>query len=369
MRAGGKHGLLARVSALALLVFLAPIDASAGEEAPAIGFSNLVFRPDAGDEIGVAKQDLRIHVLEALRDAHFHAVGAENLVFGTDHAEKADFLLGGTLNELICKKVQRTSTNCRVSIEWQLLDVHTDSVTYRVTTRHAEYGVDRLPPTKVGIRLVLGALREMMDRPRFRGALKRRPRDSEADAAYAPRTFKRCEAPDRTMPAQSEENRPRPLGRLVRQRFCPRSGRPRVDGCPRDRGGRSVDPDANRRHVPRADRPGGASPGRRAPVREDGQRGSDALSRHRELGCPLRQPPRQRREVVLCLALAKFDDEPEIRRPAPLSADLRAGRGRTQLLGGRAAPRGDARGGEQASGLSSTASARGCFIARRTPSP
>src|SRR5262245_65391977 len=52
-----------------------------------LGFSNLVSRLDE-DEIGIAKAELRVHILEALRDAGFNAVGAESLVFDRDEGNR-----------------------------------------------------------------------------------------------------------------------------------------------------------------------------------------------------------------------------------------------------------------------------------------
>ncbi|HKO47315.1 MAG TPA: hypothetical protein VJV79_06310 [Polyangiaceae bacterium] len=54
------------------------------------------------DEIGLAKPEYRVHIIEALRRSGFNAVGAENLVFGKDDSDEADFVLGGTVTELDC---------------------------------------------------------------------------------------------------------------------------------------------------------------------------------------------------------------------------------------------------------------------------
>ena len=68
--------------------------------APAIGFSNLLVRIEGQDEIAFAGNDFRVLILEALRKAGFRAVGAENLVFGQDRSNQADYVLGGTVKEL-----------------------------------------------------------------------------------------------------------------------------------------------------------------------------------------------------------------------------------------------------------------------------
>src|ERR1700690_1750448 len=144
------------------------------EEAPeetkvAVGFSNLLARIDK-DEIGFAKPQFRVHILEALRDAGFNAVGAENLVFDKDDAEKADLVLGGTVKELECRSPSN-DMRCRVGIEWQLLDRERDQVVYRVLTRFAAYHLPRDKDASVGRTLTLGALSSLLKRPRFQELL------------------------------------------------------------------------------------------------------------------------------------------------------------------------------------------------------
>jgi len=101
-----------------------------------IGFSNLVFRLAGADEIGVADQDFRVHILEDLRGRGLNAVGAENLVFGSDHGGAADLVLGGTVTELTCQGGNAyRNVSCRMGIEWQVLDVASDVVIYKVLSR------------------------------------------------------------------------------------------------------------------------------------------------------------------------------------------------------------------------------------------
>src|SRR5262245_39373722 len=103
----------------------------------AIGFSNLIARLE-NDEIGFAKPEFRVHILEALRDAGFNAVGAESLVFGKDDAERADLVLGGTVTELRCRSWSG-QLRCLVGIEWQVLDRESDQIVYRVLSRYAGF--------------------------------------------------------------------------------------------------------------------------------------------------------------------------------------------------------------------------------------
>jgi serine protease Do len=174
-------------------------DASTKKKKVAVGFSNLVARLD-NDEIGFAKPEYRVHILEALRNAGFNAVGAENLVFDKDDGERADIVLGGTVKELSCKQMQR-ELRCSVGIEWQLLDRERDEVVYQALTRFAAFQLPRDNDAAVGKTLTIGALRSLMDRPRFRTLLSAEGQGLPDDAAeYQPATFTRCDAQARELP-------------------------------------------------------------------------------------------------------------------------------------------------------------------------
>jgi S1-C subfamily serine protease len=173
-------------------------DGTSSSKKVAVGFSNLVARLD-NDEIGFANAQYRVHILEALRDAGFNAVGAENLVFGKDDAERADVVLGGTVKELKCRQM-RAQLRCRVGIEWQLLDRERDQIVYRVLTRFAGLDLPRNNDAVVGKTLTLGALRSLMNRERFKNLLNAEHAALPDDADYAPATFARCEVPPRELP-------------------------------------------------------------------------------------------------------------------------------------------------------------------------
>lgn len=165
-----------------------------------VGFSNLVARLDK-DEIGFAKAEYRVHILEALRAAGFNAVGAESLVFEKDEGQNAEYVLGGTVRELACRRVARHE-NCRVGIQWELLDRARDAIIYRAFSRYMERGVDRDSPALAGRRLTLGALGDLLARPHFRELLQR-ARDVVADeTTYGPANFRTCDAPARELPSQ-----------------------------------------------------------------------------------------------------------------------------------------------------------------------
>lgn len=168
-----------------------------------IGFSNLVARLDK-DEIGFAKAEYRVHILEALRDAGFNAVGAESLVFERDEGEQADYVLGGTVRELSCRRVARHE-NCRVGILWEVLDRERDAVVYRVLSRYMERGVDRDGDAVAGRKLTLGALGELMARRHFNELLQRKRDVVADDTTFGPAGFRACEAPPRELPSQFDD--------------------------------------------------------------------------------------------------------------------------------------------------------------------
>jgi hypothetical protein len=141
--------------ACALLAPRGALAEAADESRARVGFSTLVTRLNT-DEIGIAKEEFRVHILEALRDAGFNAVGAESLVFNKDEGDRADFVLGGTVRELACRDVER-QTNCRIGIDWELLDRARDEVVYQVRSRNAAFDVDLKASAAIGRRLVLGA--------------------------------------------------------------------------------------------------------------------------------------------------------------------------------------------------------------------
>jgi S1-C subfamily serine protease len=185
----------AATTALALL----PRPALAETAPVAIGFSNLVARLDETDEIGFAKAEYRVYVLEALRAAGLNAVGAESLVFSRDDADKADLLLGGTVREVAC--VPRGYTrDCRIGIVWEVLDRHSDDIVYRVLSRANERGLPASDSGVAGKRLVLGALQSLLKRPQFRALLAADARKARAEDAFPSAQFRSCRAAPREMP-------------------------------------------------------------------------------------------------------------------------------------------------------------------------
>jgi S1-C subfamily serine protease len=165
----------------------------------------LILRIEGQDEIGIAGQDFRVVILEALRKAGFHAVGAENLVFGKDRANQADYVLGGTVRELECRH-REPLVSCRIGVEWQLLDVRRDAVVYTTVARAAEREVPIGNPIAMARTLVLDALRFLTLRPKFRGLLSKGARpDPLPEPKYASVSIRRCPTLPKELPAGAEQ--------------------------------------------------------------------------------------------------------------------------------------------------------------------
>ncbi|RYZ03068.1 MAG: serine protease [Myxococcales bacterium] len=204
MKMGGWKNVVALLAGALSLLLTAHAGAKDAATAKVpIGFSNLVARLD-DDQIGFARPEYRVFALEALRKAGYNAVGAENLVFGKDDAEKADLVLGGTVKELQCRTL-RGWLRCSVGIEWQLLDRESDRVVYQVLTRHAEYRLPSDNDAAAGKALTLGALRALMKRATFQRLAERERAVLPKDDDFAAATFKPCSAEPHDMPADFEK--------------------------------------------------------------------------------------------------------------------------------------------------------------------
>jgi S1-C subfamily serine protease len=154
--------------------------------------------------MGIAREDFRVRILESLRGWGFNAVGAEDLVFDKDDAEKADLLLGGTVRELECVR-KPNFANCRVGIEWQVQDVRRGEVVYRVLSRYALLKITNQNAKVLGTRFVLGALRRLTDRPQFKEVVAGAGlAPADTGKQYEPETVKRCSHAPLSLPGDAE---------------------------------------------------------------------------------------------------------------------------------------------------------------------
>lgn len=174
-----------------------------GTKVHTLTFSELVVRLEASADIGVAKQGIKLEILEELRKQGYRALGAENLVFGKDEAANARFVLGGTLRELDCRGF--VSSECRIAIQWELLDRATDEVVYKVLTRARgkNLGGDAV---KAIMAVIRGSLHSLLSREKFVEHLRIRE-EPAAPEAEAPRaaTFRACAPANGSMPAAAEQ--------------------------------------------------------------------------------------------------------------------------------------------------------------------
>ncbi len=196
-------GAAARWCALLLLgvaVLLGQSPASAKSNARPIGFSNLVIRIEADDMLGIDDGKYRVYILEELRKNGYNAVGAENLVFNKDRSDAAELALGGTVTELECAK-PRGGMSCRIGVEWQVLDVKSDTVVYRVLTRAVQRYIPPAQEPQMGKRLLTGALESLMSRPAFKSVNRQKAKPaSPSGVKFAEATFARCSAEPTPMP-------------------------------------------------------------------------------------------------------------------------------------------------------------------------
>lgn len=200
---GWVRGICVSVLLLLAAPRLAHAEPPSADNAPKIGFSNLLFRVDEKGIFGFAGGDSRVFILELLRKLGYRAVGAENLVFDKDEARTADYVLGGTVQSLECLEV-RGFPNCRIGVEWQLLDVERDEVVYRTVTRAAVYRIYPSQLKAVGKQMIEMALRSLASRQSFRGALK--PSEVGAiDEPSTPAAFKACTTEALPMPQSFEQ--------------------------------------------------------------------------------------------------------------------------------------------------------------------
>ena len=176
-------------------------------ERVAVTFSKLLFRVEKEDEIGVAKHDYRVFILEDLRARGFNAVGAENLVFEKDDSDRADYVLGGTVREVKCRERAGKIANCYLGIEWELLDTQRDEVVYKALARHAVLELDKeTSPSTIGKRLVLGNLDRLLARAQLKALLLAGPVARQARKPdYPEAALRACGAGAPAMPADADK--------------------------------------------------------------------------------------------------------------------------------------------------------------------
>lgn len=180
-----------------------PIDVK-GRQLASLHFANLVIRADVLDDVGVAKDEYVLTLVEELRSRGFPVLGAESLVFSKDNSAKAPFSLGGTLTEIRCDEL--VPKTCGVVIRWELLDRRTEKVVYQVETRHEEDQLDGSFSKQSAKDLLVGALRSLLSRESFVKALEEAPSASSTEETrYLPKTIQQCPERSASLPKDSEQ--------------------------------------------------------------------------------------------------------------------------------------------------------------------
>jgi S1-C subfamily serine protease len=162
-----------------------------GKDVP-LGFSRLLVRTGDSDPVGIGSAEFRVRMLERMRAQGFAAVGAEDLVFGKDDTNRAAYVVGGTVKELVCRR-STVDWSCRIGVDWEVLDVARDQVVYKMTARAAVVRQGLQYREQMPGMLVDAAMDRLLARAAFRRTLA--TREAPADArSFAPAKLPRCSA-------------------------------------------------------------------------------------------------------------------------------------------------------------------------------
>jgi S1-C subfamily serine protease len=174
-----------------------------GPKTVPIGFSRLIVRIDGQDELGMGSLDEHVRLIERMRARGFMAVGAENLVFGKDDSQRAQFLVGGTVRELACHNGRGLA--CRIGVVWQVLDVAHDRVVYSVLSRAAVLHLPYGQKDRMAGMLLDRAMDRLLERDGFQETLVAQPKETAEEApAFEAATLPRC-APGKPVTAAADD--------------------------------------------------------------------------------------------------------------------------------------------------------------------
>ena len=175
---------------LGLLAVSASARAEPLEQVP-LGLARITERTTRDTPMHFEQKAYRSFILDRLRSLGIRAVGGEDDVFGRNGTRAPELLLGGVVREFECEP-WGNRLNCRIGLQWQLLDVRTDRMLYETTVRVVEYGIQtRTPSASVGRELLAKGLQSLLQRPRFRSLLVR-PQSAVSDMTFPKANIKRC---------------------------------------------------------------------------------------------------------------------------------------------------------------------------------
>ena len=154
-------------------------------------FSRLIQKSDF--RISVAPEDLVVWIIDELRRYGYNVLGAENILFGVDRSARARMLLGGTITQMGCHQLYKSS--CSVNIDWELFDTQREEVVYRTTTRVTKMLALNvsLSPKSLQI-LISDSLASLLSRYRFVECLQKGRLTHSRPASLALERYRPCTA-------------------------------------------------------------------------------------------------------------------------------------------------------------------------------
>jgi S1-C subfamily serine protease len=187
-----------RVPALAALfcawLLLGTSDARADSAPPGVG--GLLTRGSWDVELDFDWQTDRAFLIRELSRVGVRVAGPEAVP-----AEMPRFL-AGELRELRCA-AHAGHTNCRMSIQWEVIDAVSGVSTYETITRVNRYQVEGKSRPALREALLSDSIASLVKRERFREAFQHSLQPESA--ALPPATFRACAAAPIRMPAQAPD--------------------------------------------------------------------------------------------------------------------------------------------------------------------
>lgn len=171
------------------------------EERHTITFADLIYRPTGRFDVGITDFGFRLVFLDELRRQKFNVRGAENVVFGKDASRSARLKIGGTIKKIDCPDVSFSGmSNCKMTIEWQVLDVLKDEVVWKKKNTYLQ----RVSVTKQNVEqtvniLALGAFRKLLKDKKLGELTKISSSDTSVEA-YSQAEFLACDQKTGSLP-------------------------------------------------------------------------------------------------------------------------------------------------------------------------
>lgn len=174
-----------------------------GEELGTVVFAQLIFNDDDEEEI-LGLKDKHVEMLnDRMRAVGYRVPAYTASVFKESELPDSDFVLAGTLTEIEC--IERFDVTCGLTVEWELLHAVTDEVVYKVTARHEESKLMKMKDAERADALLGGTLDALLARQRFVDAVAGREGSASRAVDYPELVIKRCKGSPPPMPKGSEK--------------------------------------------------------------------------------------------------------------------------------------------------------------------